>query len=114
MICFSDWETLAEAIRGIRFEITHQLGLQGLTVVLTSRDTAVGEESAKVIQEGGLKVVFHQLDVIDQQSIDTFCSWIKENYGGIDILFNHRENRPAVGEIETTAGGSLIGNRAGY
>ncbi|GKC06432.1 carbonyl reductase [NADPH] 1-like protein [Tanacetum coccineum] len=78
------------ANRGIGFEIAHQLALQGVTVVLTSRETAVGEESAKVLQEGGLKVVFHQLDVLDQGSIDTFCAWIKENYGGIDILgFNH-------------------------
>lgn len=74
------------ANRGIGFEIAHQLALQGVTVVLTSRETAVGEESAKVLQEGGLKVVFHQLDVLDQESIDTFCAWIKENYGGIDIL----------------------------
>ncbi|KAK9054616.1 hypothetical protein SSX86_025695 [Deinandra increscens subsp. villosa] len=75
--------------RGIGFEITHQLALHGLTVILTSREIAVGEESAKVLQEGGFKVVFHQLDVIDQQSINTFCSWIKENYGGIDILINN-------------------------
>ncbi|GJU54485.1 carbonyl reductase [NADPH] 1-like protein [Tanacetum coccineum] len=77
------------ANRGIGFEIAHQLALQGVTVVLTSRETAVGEESAKVLQEGGLKVVFHQLDVLDQESIDTFCAWIKENYGGIDILINN-------------------------
>lgn len=74
------------ANRGIGFEIAHQLALQGITVVLTSRESAVGEESAKVLQEGGLNVVFHQLDIIDQESIDTFCAWIKENYGGIDIL----------------------------
>ncbi|PWA69537.1 carbonyl reductase [Artemisia annua] len=77
------------ANRGIGFEIAHQLALQGVTVVLTSREIAVGEESAKVLQEGGLKVVFHQLDVLDQESIDTFCAWIKENYGGIDILINN-------------------------
>uniref|UniRef100_UPI001CB8E1C3 carbonyl reductase [NADPH] 1-like n=1 Tax=Erigeron canadensis TaxID=72917 RepID=UPI001CB8E1C3 len=77
------------ANRGIGFEIAHQLALQGITVVLTSREIAVGEESAKVLQEGGLKVVFHQLDVLDQESIDTFCAWIKENYGGIDILINN-------------------------
>ncbi|KAI3759569.1 hypothetical protein L6452_07470 [Arctium lappa] len=77
------------ANRGIGFEIAHQLALHGLTVVLTSRETAVGEEAAKVLQEGGLNVVFHQLDVLDQESIDSFCAWIKENYGGIDILINN-------------------------
>ncbi|KAI3785941.1 hypothetical protein L1987_45067 [Smallanthus sonchifolius] len=58
--------------------------------------------NTKILQEGGLKVVFHQLNVIDQESIDTFCSWIKENYGGIDnldsiiILVNSVENAEKV------------------
>lgn len=74
------------ANRGIGFVITHQLASQGVTVILTSREVAVGEESAKVLQEGGLNVVFHQLDIVDDESISTFCAWVKENYGGIDIL----------------------------
>ncbi|KAL0319027.1 UNVERIFIED_CONTAM: (+)-neomenthol dehydrogenase [Sesamum angustifolium] len=74
---------------GIGFEIVHQLALHGLTVVLTSRDTGVGEEAAKVLQEGGLNVVFHQLDIVDPSSIEAFTEWIKQNYGGIDILINN-------------------------
>ncbi|KAL3818464.1 hypothetical protein ACJIZ3_004369 [Penstemon smallii] len=77
------------ANRGIGFEIAHQLALHGLTVILTSRETAVGEEAAKVLQEGGLNVVFHQLDIVDHPSIEAFAEWIKENYGGIDILVNN-------------------------
>ncbi|KAG8388169.1 hypothetical protein BUALT_Bualt02G0097900 [Buddleja alternifolia] len=77
------------ANRGIGFEIVHQLALHGLTVILTSRDTGVGEESAKVLQEGGLNVVFHQLDIVDPSSIKEFANWIKENYGGLDILINN-------------------------
>ncbi|XP_076948241.1 (+)-neomenthol dehydrogenase-like [Bidens hawaiensis] len=77
------------ANRGIGFEITRQLAIQGITVILTSREVAVGEESAKVLQEGGLDVGFHQLDIIDDKSIESFCSWVKEKYGGIDILINN-------------------------
>ncbi|KAL0441749.1 UNVERIFIED_CONTAM: Carbonyl reductase [NADPH] 1 [Sesamum radiatum] len=66
------------ANRGIGFEIVHQLALHGLTVVLTSRDTGVGEEAAKVLQEGGLNVVFHQLDIVDPSSIEAFTEWIKQ------------------------------------
>lgn len=76
------------ANRGIGFEITHQLASQGITVILTSREVAVGEESAKVLQEGGLDVGFHQLDIVDDESINSFCGWVKEKYGGIDILVN--------------------------
>ncbi|XP_071733397.1 uncharacterized protein [Rutidosis leptorrhynchoides] len=98
MIPYSDhqrwWsaETIAVvtgANRGIGFEITRQLALNGLTVVLTSRDIIVGEEVTKSLQENGLKVVFHQLDIVDPTSIDSFCAWIKDKYGGIDILINN-------------------------
>ncbi|KAJ8553526.1 hypothetical protein K7X08_024204 [Anisodus acutangulus] len=77
------------ANRGIGFEIAHQLASHGITVVLTSRETAVGEEAVKVLQEGGLNVAFHQLDILDPSSIQAFCDWIKETYGGLDILINN-------------------------
>lgn len=77
------------ANRGIGFEITRQLASHGLTVILTSRDTTLGEEATKALKEQGLKVVFHQLDVVDLESIDSFCAWVKETYGGIDILINN-------------------------
>ncbi|XVF11345.1 hypothetical protein REPUB_Repub08aG0019700 [Reevesia pubescens] len=77
------------ANRGIGFEIARQLAGHGLSVILTSRDTSVGIEAAKVLQEGGFNVDVHQLDVLDAESISAFIEWIKENYGGIDILVNN-------------------------
>ncbi|KAL1809823.1 hypothetical protein ACET3Z_026813 [Daucus carota] len=77
------------ANRGIGFEIAHQLAMHGLTIILTSRETAVGEEAAKVLQEGGLNVVFHQLDIIDPESIKACADWLQETYGGLDILVNN-------------------------
>uniref|UniRef100_A0A803MZT1 Short-chain dehydrogenase/reductase n=2 Tax=Chenopodium quinoa TaxID=63459 RepID=A0A803MZT1_CHEQI len=75
--------------RGIGFEITRQLAGHGLTVVLTSRDTEVGIEAVKVLQEAGLLVEFHQLDIVDPQSIKDFAEWIQETHGGLDILVNN-------------------------
>ncbi|RAL47665.1 unnamed protein product [Cuscuta campestris] len=75
--------------RGIGFEIVRQLGTHGLTVILTSRDTTLGLEAAKFLRDGGLKVEFHQLDIVDPSSIDVFCTWLKEHYGGLDILINN-------------------------
>ena len=74
------------ANRGIGFEIAHQLAMHGLTVILTSRDVAVGEEAAKVLQEGSLNVLFHQLDIVDPSSIKVFTEWLQQNCGGVDIL----------------------------
>ncbi|KAI3698704.1 hypothetical protein L2E82_42446 [Cichorium intybus] len=73
----------------IGFEIARQLATHGLTVILTSRDTTAGEEATKALQEGGFKVVFHQPNILDHESIDSFCGWVKEKYGGIDILANN-------------------------
>ncbi|XVE63792.1 hypothetical protein DITRI_Ditri07aG0048500 [Diplodiscus trichospermus] len=77
------------ANRGIGFEIARHLAGHGLSVILTSRDTDVGIEAAKVLQEGGFNVDVHQLDILDDESISTFAEWIKEKYGGIDILVNN-------------------------
>ncbi|CAI9267348.1 unnamed protein product [Lactuca saligna] len=77
------------ANRGIGFEIARQLAFHGLTVVLTSRDTTAGEEVTKTLQEEGLKVVFHQLDILNHESIDSFYAWVNKKYGGIDILVNN-------------------------
>ncbi|KAF7830801.1 (+)-neomenthol dehydrogenase-like [Senna tora] len=75
--------------RGIGFEISRQLAGHGLTVILTSRDANAGNESAKVLQEGGIDMVYHQLDVLDSSSINQFVEWLQENYGGLDILVNN-------------------------
>ena len=72
--------------RGIGFEISKQLAGHGLTVILTSRDASVGVESIKVLQEGGLDVDCHQLDVLDSSSIKQFADWLQEKHGGLDIL----------------------------
>ncbi|CAI0446800.1 unnamed protein product [Linum tenue] len=77
------------ANRGIGFEIVRQLAGHGITVILTSREASAGIEAASVLQELGLSVTFHQLDVLDKSSIEEFCDWVKEQYGGIDILVNN-------------------------
>ncbi|KAL2347664.1 hypothetical protein Fmac_001664 [Flemingia macrophylla] len=75
--------------RGIGFEICRQLAAHGLTVILTSRDATVGVESVTALQEGGLNVIYHQLDVVNNSSINQFVEWLQENYGGLDILVNN-------------------------
>lgn len=75
--------------RGIGFEICRQLAAHGLTVILTSRDASAGAESIKILQEGGLDVVYHRLDIVDESSINHFVEWLQQNYGGLDILVNN-------------------------
>ena len=58
-------------------------------VYLTSRDVGRGQEAVKQLNELNLKPKFHQLDIDDQQSVNTFQEYIKNTYGGVDILVNN-------------------------
>lgn len=37
----------------------------------------------------GLKPKFHQFDITDQKSLETFRDFIKNEHGGIDVLVNN-------------------------
>lgn len=81
---------VAGSSRGIGLETVRHLAKQGLTVVLTARNHAYGLAIAKsVVDEGYPNVHFHQLDVQSDQSVSLFADWIKNKFGGIDILINN-------------------------
>ena len=43
----------------------------------------------KELEKEGLKPLYHQLDITDQSSINNAAKFIKETYGGLDILINN-------------------------
>ena len=45
--------------------------------------------TAKELQEKGCDVVFHQLDLTDQESIRDTCDFISREFGQLDILVNN-------------------------
>ncbi|KAF9606976.1 hypothetical protein IFM89_030395 [Coptis chinensis] len=77
--------------RGIGYEIARQLALQGLTVILTSRDLDKVNEAANSLhqQHPFLFIVPHQLDISDPDSVHHFAHWLHRVYGGLDILVNN-------------------------
>eukprot|EP00933_Yihiella_yeosuensis_P072956 TRINITY_DN8150_c0_g2_i1.p1 TRINITY_DN8150_c0_g2~~TRINITY_DN8150_c0_g2_i1.p1 ORF type:complete len:290 (-),score=62.83 TRINITY_DN8150_c0_g2_i1:698-1567(-) len=77
---------------GIGYEIVRALAgklTQGSTVILTARDTTMGQEAEKSLKEEGLKVIFHQLDISDKSSVQAFAAFIEKSFGGVDILVNN-------------------------
>lgn len=58
-------------------------------VYLTARDVGRGEAAIAELEKLGLKPKFHQLDVTDQKSLETFHDFIKNEHGGIDVLVNN-------------------------
>jgi carbonyl reductase 1 len=58
-------------------------------VYLTARNVERGTKSVKELEQAGINVFFHQLDIEDKSSIEKFRDYIKEKYGGIDVLVNN-------------------------
>jgi NAD(P)-dependent dehydrogenase (short-subunit alcohol dehydrogenase family) len=77
------------ANRGIGLEAARQLSLRGFTTILGARDAQKGDEAARSLQQGGLKVIPVQLDVTDQQSIDVAKLMVEERFGKLDVLVNN-------------------------
>ncbi|CAM6108533.1 unnamed protein product [Calypogeia fissa] len=75
--------------KGIGFEIVRGLAKQGITTVLTARDQTRGRKAQSKLTAVGLSVAFHQLDVSNKDSIESFTSWLEKEYGGLDILINN-------------------------
>jgi len=76
--------------KGIGFAIVRALctKFQG-DVYLTSRDEARGQAALETLRAEGLHPKFHVLDIGNEDTIVKLRDFIKEKYGGIDILINN-------------------------
>lgn len=77
------------ANRGLGFETCRQLALLGLTVVLSARDLTKGEIAARQLIEGGLDVIFYELDMSNQNHMGRIAHQIEQQYERLDILVNN-------------------------
>lgn len=77
------------ANKGIGLEIARQLGTQGITVLLGVRDEKRGHEAAERLQAEHIDAHVVQLDVTNQNTIDTAASYIDSEFGKLDILVNN-------------------------
>jgi len=58
-------------------------------VLLTARDEGRGKAAVTELQKEGLNPRFHQLDICDSGSIACLRDFLKETYGGLDVLVNN-------------------------
>jgi len=59
------------------------------TVYLTSRDAGRGEQAVEVLKKEGLNPSFHLLDIDNKSSVEALRDYMKEKYGGVDIMVNN-------------------------
>jgi NAD(P)-dependent dehydrogenase (short-subunit alcohol dehydrogenase family) len=77
------------ANRGIGLEVCRQLAEQGDFVILTSRNEAKGRQALQDLGFGQSQMVYHQLAVDEQGSVDQITAWVKDTYGRLDVLINN-------------------------
>ena len=65
-------------------------------VYLAPRDQTRGSEAVAKLNKEGLQPKYHTLDVCDEQSILKLRDFMKEKYGGIDVLVNNAGIASAV------------------
>ncbi|CAM0997088.1 Short-chain dehydrogenase/reductase SDR [Rhodanobacter sp. Root179] len=93
------------ANRGLGFEVARQLSERGMTVLLGARDLDKGLHAARKLAGAPGEVVAVQLDVTQQDQIDTLARWIEITYGRLDVLVNNAGAhydpavRPATADI---------------
>ncbi len=80
------------ANQGIGYEIARQLAQNGLTTVLTARSEERGKAAAETLKKelpaelSQDLIAFHPLDVTSDKSVAALVQWLRETYGGLDIL----------------------------
>ena len=75
--------------RGVGFEICRQLGGQGHTVIVASRDRDNGEAAAEKLRAEGIDAHALQLDVVDSASIAAAADTVAKQFGVLDVLVNN-------------------------
>ncbi|NXG14056.1 CBR1 reductase, partial [Grallaria varia] len=107
------------ANKGIGFAIVQALCKQFPgDVYLTARDPGRGQEAVAKLQQEGLQAFFHQLDIDDLQSIRALRDFLKEKYGGLNVLVNNagiafkvQDTTPFAVQAEVTLKTNFFGTR---
>lgn len=82
------------ANRGIGREIARQMVLLGYRVILTSRDEDKGKQAVDEMKQRLEKaitgdLIYHQLDVTDEESIQRLSSFVSSEFSALDALVNN-------------------------
>ena len=77
------------ANKGIGLEIARQLGRQGITVVLGSRDPQKGQAAADLLKSEGIDAHTVRLEVTDPADREAALTFLQNEFGRLDILVNN-------------------------
>jgi NAD(P)-dependent dehydrogenase (short-subunit alcohol dehydrogenase family) len=75
--------------KGIGLEVCRQLARLDIQVILTARNKERGQTAVQQLAAEGLSVLFHPLDVTDQNSVRRLVKYLADQHGRLDILVNN-------------------------
>lgn len=76
--------------KGLGLEIARQLARDHkINVILGARDSAKGKHAESILQSENLNVTYRHLDLLSDESIKSFSSWLKKEKGQFEILINN-------------------------
>ncbi|MFD6950282.1 dehydrogenase [Nocardiopsis sp. TSRI0078] len=90
------------ANKGIGFQTARLLGLEGMTVLVGSRDAARGAEAEKALREEGIDARALTLDVADAEGVRAAAARVEADFGRLDVLVNNAGVALAWGGIGET------------
>jgi (+)-neomenthol dehydrogenase len=79
------------AMQGIGFEAARLLAEQGLKTVVTARSKERGMDAMEKLRAatGSSNLLFHELDIVDEASVQAFAKWARNEVGLVTILINN-------------------------
>jgi NAD(P)-dependent dehydrogenase (short-subunit alcohol dehydrogenase family) len=77
------------ANKGLGFETARQLGKQGITVLIGSRDAARGAAAVATLTKEGITAHAIAIEVTNQASITAAAAEVATRFGKLDILINN-------------------------
>ena len=77
------------ANKGIGLEIARQLGHQGITVIIGSRDSQRGQAAADALKAEGLDAHTLKLEMTDAADRAAALTFLQQEFGRLDILVNN-------------------------
>lgn len=81
---------------GIGFEAARNLVWMGATVIIAEINREKGETAAKTINEEQEcnRAIFYEIDISDEKQLEGLVSYIIQNYGFLDVIFNNATITP--------------------
>lgn len=96
------------ANKGLGREIARRLAREGIVVHLGARNGERGRAAAEELRADGGDVRFLQLDVTDQEQVDTAAARVEADSGRLDVLVNNAGILLELDTPVTDAGGDQL------